>query len=177
MGLDRWTGSCSFKHHPHPHHPCQFCTPGSHLSLRRWWFHSIERLSPGTEISAAVPPSPSHKHFPSFPMHGITTMINNTLKATATPCFSLSSYFCTLGFGDTSQLNYLKICICMFICSTQNDRLLVQCFNMQTTLVNQAGIERLPIICHQTVRDYYLGERLGLFSAARKLRIDWASGS
>lgn len=50
----------------------------------------------------------------------------------------------------------------MFILSVQNDRLLVPCFfNMQTTLVNQAGIERLPIIWHQTVRDDYLGEGLG----------------
>lgn len=32
---------------------------------------------------------------------------------------------------------------------------------MQTNLVNQAGIERLPIILHQTVRDDYLGEGLG----------------
>lgn len=48
---------------------------------------------------------------------------------------------------------------------------------MQTNLVNQAGIERLPIICHQTVGDDYLGEGLGLSSAARKLRIDWPSGS
>lgn len=48
---------------------------------------------------------------------------------------------------------------------------------MQTILVNQAGIERLPIIRRQTVRDDYLGEGLGLSSPAKKLRIDWPSGS
>lgn len=48
---------------------------------------------------------------------------------------------------------------------------------MQTILVNQAGIEGLPIIQHQTVRDDYLGEGLGSSSTARKWRIDWPSGS
>lgn len=48
---------------------------------------------------------------------------------------------------------------------------------MQTTLVTQAGIERLPIISRQTVKDDYLGEGLSLSSAARKWRIDRPSGS
>lgn len=66
----------------------------------------------------------------------------------------------------------------MFICTAQSDLpLFVQCFNMQTTLVNQAGIN--TIIHHQTVRDGYLiyVEALGLSLVARKLRIDWPSGS
>lgn len=80
-------------------------------------------------------------------MHSITAIISRTLWVQPIPNISLSSYFCSLGFGNASQLNYLKIlCTCMFILSLQNDGLLASCFNMQTTLVNQAGIERLPII-------------------------------
>lgn len=48
---------------------------------------------------------------------------------------------------------------------------------MQSIPVNNAGIERPPIIQLQTVRDDYLGEGLGSSSAARKCCIDWPSGS
>lgn len=41
--------------------------------------------------------------------------------------------------------------------------------NMQTTPVNQAGIERLPIIWNQTEGDDYLGEGLGSFAAAMEV--------
>lgn len=40
---------------------------------------------------------------------------------------------------------------------------------MQTTPVNQAGIERLPIIWNQTEGDDYLGEGLGSFAAAMEV--------
>lgn len=63
----------------------------------------------------------------------------------------------------------------MFVRSVQNDRPF-SVFNMQTVLVNH-GIERLPIVQRQKVRDDYLGEGLYSSSAARKWRIDWPSGS
>lgn len=136
-GVDSWTGPCSFKRH-HSHHSWQFLHRGASFPRH----------------DGSTPHGGGQYFLPSFPCD--LTLIYITFKVTPIPCFSLSCYFCIPGLGEVSQFNYLKMSwICMFICTAQSDLpLFVQCFNMQTTLVNQAGIN--TIIHHQTVRDGYL---------------------
>lgn len=92
---------------------------GNVCSLR-WYFHTSQKARRDLSLCCSV------QYLPTCDL----TLIYITFKVTPIPCLSLSCYFCILGFGEGSPLNYLKVLwIGMFICTAQNDLpLFVQCF-------------------------------------------------
>lgn len=174
MWTDGW-GVSPLKLHCRPHHPCQFQPPGSSCSVGRWCLHSAEKWPSETPVSLLPAPSQTASS-PNEAQHQQWSAEESRLGPSPAPVYP--SAFALWGSAEppSSIISKHYVCGCLLCLFRMMDGW-CSVSNMQTTPVNQAGIERLPIIWNQTEGDDYLGEGLGSFAAARKWHIDWPSGS